>query len=265
MRSECGALASLFYLGEYLYDRTAVEKTLQQQMAAARALAEQGLEIHVSVDPTQIGLSIDRAFASENAKAFGDLMYELASRYPELHPRMMIDMEDHTTVEDTVQLHRATLAQGVPAAITLQAYLRRTMDDVRALTTGPNMVRLVKGAFVAGPDVAYTRKEDILESYRALLREMFSPAARAAGFYPVVATHDPAMHAYAIEVAGAGGWRPDQWEFELLLGIAENRTRALLQRGFRVRLYTPFGEDWWPYAIRRVGEHPHHMRLMFAR
>ncbi len=194
MRQECGALASLFYLGEYLYDRAAVQKTLQQQMAAAKALAEQGLEIHVSVDPTQIGLSIDRDFAASNAKAFGDLVCKLRIQYPQQRPRMMIDMEDHTTVEDTVQLHRAALAQGVPAAITLQAYLLRTMSDLRALTNGPNMVRLVKGAFVAGADVAYTRQEEILENYRALLREMFSPAARDAGFYPVVATHDPAMH-----------------------------------------------------------------------
>lgn len=264
MKRECGALASLFYLGEYVYDAAAVSETIRAQHDAVSALLGAGLQVHVSADATQIGLMIDKHLAAENARGLAGFVREVSLNASGSRNVVMIDMEDHTTVEDTWNLYRNLLAEGLPLAITLQAYLLRTASDLRSLLGGPNMVRLVKGAFVADADVAYTRKSDILENYRALLQEMFAPLAREAGFRPVVATHDPEIHEYAIGLAEANGWAPEQWEFEVLLGIAESRTKKLLQRGFTVRLYTPFGHDWWPYAIRRVGEHPRYVKLLFS-
>ncbi len=175
---------------------------------------------------------------------------------------MMIDMEDESVTGPTIALHEALAEIGLPVALTLQAYLRRSEADMAAQVARGGRVRLVRGAFVGHEAVAFTREAEIKQSYRRLIGQMFSPEAFKSGFYPIVATHDEALHAYAIEQAEAGGWPKDRYEFEMLLGVREESARALAARGERVRLYLPFGRDWWPYAVRRIGEYPGNARLL---
>ena len=253
--TEAGIRSSLFYMGEYVDTLERVELNVAQKLAAVAALAPTGLDLHISVDPTQIGHQVDPALVPDRARAIAAAIAAAAAGRPGVNA-LMFDMEDATVTGPTIALHDELQDAGLPVALTLQAYLRRTEADMAAQIARGSRVRLVRGAFAEGPAIAFTRTAEIKDSYRRLLGLMFSPAARERGFYPVVATHDTALQEVAMAEAARNGWPPDGYEFEMLLGVREDVARALAARGQRVRLYVPFGEDWWPHAVRRIGEYP---------
>ena len=253
--------SSLFYLGEYVDSRELVEENVAAKIAAAGLLGNIGLDVHVSVDPTQIGYGLDVDLARRNALRVAESVAQYAAGRPGVHA-LMLDMEDQTVVDATIGLHDAVRSAKLPAALTLQAYLRRTEADLLVQIRRGARVRLVKGAFAAARTVAFTRGADIKANSRRLIDLMFSREARDAGFYPIVATHDDRLQAYAIERAAAGGWRPRDYEFEMLLGVRLDLAENLARQGERVRLYLPFGRDWWPYALRRIGENPQNAWLL---
>ena len=121
---------------------------------------------------------------------------------------------------------------------------------------------LVKGAFVTSAATSFTRRGEIKANSRRLIDLMFSPSARDSGFYPSIATHDDSLQRRAAECAAANGWLTGRWEIEMLLGVCDDLAAALAANGRRVRLYLPFGRDWWPYAIRRIGENPANAALL---
>lgn len=174
----------------------------------------------------------------------------------------MFDMEDASVVDTTVALHNELKEKGLPVALTLQAYLRRTVNDMRAQVNAGSRVRLVKGAFAADSGIAYTRQNDIKANFRSLVEMMLSPEAKGKGFYPIFATHDDGAQQFAIDIARRNGWKPGQYEFEMLFGVRSGLARDLARRGERVRVYVPFGRDWWPYAVRRIGENPRNAVLL---
>jgi proline dehydrogenase len=174
----------------------------------------------------------------------------------------MLDMEDAALNDPTIALHDALQDAGLPVALTLQAYLKRTAADLAAQIARGSRVRLVKGAFAAGPAIAYTRRADVKRNMVALIDLMLSAQAKASGFYPIIATHDTRLHEHALERARKNGWRPGEYEFEMLLGVRGNVARDLARRGERVRIHIPFGHDWWPYAVRRIGENPANVWLL---
>jgi len=246
---------SLFALGEYVADLATIETTVLEQLSIVAQLAASPLDAHVSVDLTQIGQMLDPALARRNAFTVAQAI----ARAPQDAPRvraMMLDMEDQSFTDATIALHDELRAAGLPVALTLQAYLRRTEADLgRQIALGAH-VRLVKGAFVAGAATSFTRRAEIKANSRRLIDLMFSRGARDSGFYPSIASHDDALQRYAAERASANGWPDDAWEIEMLLGVRDDLAAALAASGRRVRLYLPFGRDWWPYAIRRIGENP---------
>ncbi|HUN45348.1 MAG TPA: proline dehydrogenase family protein [Stellaceae bacterium] len=246
---------SLFYLGEYVDRAELVAENLHAKLTVAALLGQTALDVHVSVDPTQIGHSLDPAMARRNAFTIAESIQRAAGDRPGLHA-LMLDMEDQSVVDATIALHDAIHSAGLPVALTLQAYLRRTEADLRAQIRRGSRIRLVKGAFAAGSEIAFTRRPEIKANSRHLLDLMFSREARDAGFYPILATHDDRLQAHALERAGAAGWRAGEYEFEMLLGVRSDVAQDLARRGERVRLYLPFGRDWWPYAVRRIGENP---------
>ena len=109
---------------------------------------------------------------------------------------------------------------------------------------------------MAAADIAYTQRPEIKRNMRDLISLMFSAKAKQSGFYPIVATHDDKVQEFALSEARMNGWEPGTYEFEMLLGVRKNLARQLAKRGERVRLYVPFGKDWWPYGARRIGENP---------
>lgn len=238
-----------------------VAENLVAKIEVAGLLGRAGLDVHVSVDPTQIGHSIDPDLTCRNVLAIGEAVAAAADGRPGVHV-LMLDMEDAGVTDATIALHERLRRAHLPAALTLQAYRRRTAADLAPLVAGGATVRLVKGAFAAGPDIAFTKRAEIKANYRILIATMLSRSARDAGFYPVIATHDTALHDYARSEATRNGWRPGEYEFEMLLGVRSDVAMALAAAGERVRLYVPFGRDWWPYAVRRIGENPANAMLL---
>jgi proline dehydrogenase len=256
MRDKQGLRASLFYLGEYVNRHDLVALNVDAKIAAADALGRSGLDVHISADPTQIGYLLNPQAARSHAFAIAEAIARASYGRPGMHV-LMLDMEDQTLTEATLSLHDEIRAAGLPVGITLQAYLRRTETDLKARIAQGATVRLVKGAFAAGSDVAYTSRREIKAASRRLIDLMFDPEAKALGFTPVIATHDDTLQAYASMRAAEAGWRRGvDYEFEMLLGIRGNLAASQAARGERVRVYVPFGLDWWPHALRRIGESP---------
>lgn len=252
---EKGIRTSFYYLGEYVDRQELVDETVAEKLGIAARLKNEALDIHISVDPTQIGLNTDPAQVIAHASNIGRAVAEAASRKAGLHC-LMLDMEDSSVVDFTIALHDELREMGLPAAITLQAYLRRTENDLRKLIAGGAKVRLVKGAFVGTRDEAFVSEAEIKSNYRKLVGLMLSPEARASGFYPIIATHDDRIQDEAVALARKNGWAQGAYEFEMLLGVRSDVAERLAGQGERVRLYVPFGRDWWPYAVRRIGEKP---------
>ena len=247
--------SSLFYLGEYLDARTLVAESVVNKLAVAEALGRAGLDVHISIDPTQIGQRQNATLCKQNLTKIAESVARSSKSVAGVHCAML-DMEDEALVDPTIALHNALRSEGLPVALTLQAYLRRTERDMRALVRTASHVRLVNGAFAAGRDIAFASRREVKANFRRLIELMVSEEARDAGFYPSIATHDTDLHQHACAIASARGWQPDQFEFELLLGVRTPVAQALAREGWRVRAYVPFGSDWWPHAVRRIGENP---------
>ncbi|MCV2882128.1 proline dehydrogenase family protein [Actibacterium sp. XHP0104] len=256
LMAEQGVRSSLFYMGEYVDTLDRVEENVENKLNVARALSETALDIHVSVDPTQIGHHVDPALVEERAlKIAAEIGRGAEISAGQVHC-LMFDMEDASLNDPTIRIHNLVQDRGYPTALTLQAYLRRTEADLRAQILRGSKVRLVKGAFAANADIAFQSRAEIKDNSRKLISMMLSPQAKEAGFYPIIATHDTNLHEFAIARARENGWQPGDYEFEMLLGVREDVARALAERGERIRLYVPFGHDWWPHAVRRIGENP---------
>lgn len=253
--------ASLFHLGEYVDTPELAQSNFAAKIAAARLAGEAGIDVHVSVDPTQLGHLFDPEGAEARMRAIAAEIRDAAGQRPGVH-MLMLDMEDASFTDATIALHDALALAGLPVGLTLQAYRHCTLDDMRrAVATGAR-VRLVKGAFAAGSSLALQKEAEIKANYRKLISLMLSPEARASGFYPIIATHDTTLHDYARREARSHGWQPGEYEFEMLLGVRTNVAEALACDGEKVRLYVPFGHDWWPYAVRRIGENPRNALLL---
>ena len=253
-----GFSTSAFFLGEYVADPEKIAANVAGIQAVVAAIGDD-VDLHVSVDPSQIGYAFNDALGEANALSIAEA---LAGRPATGRKTLMFDMEDESYVPRTLALHGALGGRGLPAAVTIQAYLRRSAADIERLLAAGATVRLVKGAFVGSPQTAFAARPDIDASYRALAGRMLSEDARAAGMRPVFGTHDEAIIAELRKLARRNGWRPGEYEFEMLFGVRPVLQQSLVDGGEAVRLYLPFGRDWWPYAIRRVGESPRNAWLV---
>jgi proline dehydrogenase len=258
LHSGLGITASLYYLGEYIDSPSRAEETVSQSCRAAALLGQHALDVHVSVDPTAIGYLTSEQLCRDNAIRVAQAVAGNARG----HGWLMLDMEDRSMLEPTLALLHHLLARGLPAAITLQARLRRTRADLAPLLATPTSVRLVKGAFPLGPEHDYQSAAEISRSYLSLASMMLSPAAREAGFYPSFATHDDVLAREIARLAQANGWQPGQYEIEFLYGVRPAWQRELRNQGVAVRVYLPFGTDWWAYVMRRIGEQPRNLLLL---
>jgi len=259
LRDDMDISSSLFYLGEYVDAPYLVEHNVEEMISAVRLLGARGLDVNMSADPTAIGYMAGQDLCRRNAERVAEAISAQPARARNC---LMLDMEDLSLVAPTLALHQHLLKQGLPVAVTLQSRLRRTEDDLACLLGQPTAVRLVKGAFPLGPEHDLQGRPAITASYLALAKAMLSSQARHAGSYPVFATHDEVLARQLIDLARANGWSPAQYEFEMLYGVRPDWQQSLRTEGFSVRVYLPFGLDWWPYAARRVGENPRNLLLL---
>jgi proline dehydrogenase len=244
-------LATIDYLGEDTTDRARAEATrdtyvhLLDALGAADLAAYGGAE--VSVKLSAIGQALPRdgdAIALENARA----ICEAAQR---AGTTVTLDMEDHTTTDRTLEALRVLREDFPWVGAVLQSYLHRTEADCRDLATQGSRVRLCKGAYKEPASVAFQDGDEVDLAYVRCLKVLM-----AGDGYPMVASHDPRLIDIAQALAGHHGRSPDTYEFQMLLGIRMNEQKRIADRGHQMRVYVPFGEDWYGYLVRRMAERP---------
>ena len=240
-----GAVATVDVLGEFIHEPAQAQRTADEYVALLDAIAREQLDSTVSVKLSALGLEFDP-----------DLALELVTRVVDVasghQNRVRIDMEHSGLTDGTLGVYRTLRERGNEnVGIVLQAYLRRTFDDVRALADLTPSVRLVKGIYIESPEIAYTERALINRNFLALLRELVDLGCRVA-----VATHDEALVGEARRLSDQRRLTPDMYEFQLLLGVKEPLRDRLIAAGHRVRIYTPYGEAWYGYSLRRLKENP---------
>jgi proline dehydrogenase len=239
-----GFMVTLDLLGESVQEAAEAEAACQAYVHILDRLAAEGLNSHVSVKLTQLGLAIDEGLACRQLR----LICECAAKY---HNFVRVDMEGSAFTEATLRVFRTVSAPRHVAGIVIQSYLYRSDKDVEELLKSGARIRLVKGAYDEPPAIAYARKRDVDRSFVRLMEMMLS-----SGIYHAIATHDERLIAAAQEYARAHDISPDDYEFQLLYGIRRHLQRDLLRQGARVRLYVPYGRQWYAYFMRRLAERP---------
>jgi proline dehydrogenase len=244
-------LATIDYLGEDTTDLAQAETTRDTYVHLLDLLAEADLAAYgaaeVSVKLSAIGQALPAdgdAIALDNARAICEAAQAAGTT-------VTLDMEDHTTTDRTLETVR-TLREDFPwVGAVLQSYLHRTEADCRDLATAGSRVRLCKGAYKEPASVAFQDGDDVDLSYVRCLKVLM-----AGDGYPMVASHDPRLIDIAQALAGHHGRAPDSYEFQMLLGIRMNEQMRIADRGHQMRVYIPFGEDWYGYLVRRMAERP---------
>ena len=208
-------------------------------------IERQRLDSNVSVKLTALGLKLGYDLCQENLES---VVGEAARR----DNFVRIDMEDSSTTDDTLRLYRELREAGHEnVGVVLQAYLRRTVDDIRALADLHPSVRICKGIYVEPPDLAFQGYEEVRTSFVRALEELLD-----AGCYVGIATHDEWLVGEARRIVARRGLDRDEYEFQMLYGVAEPLGNQLVRDGHRLRIYVPFGEHWYAYSLRRLQENP---------
>jgi proline dehydrogenase len=241
-----GLLATVDHLGEEVTDALGADATVQAYCALLGGLAGRGLSkgADVSVKLTALGLHVDRAAALDRARRVLAAAHEVGAT-------MTVDMEHSSLTEVTLATVRALRELDGSVAVVLQAMLRRTEDDARAFAAEGARIRLCKGAYAEDGDVAFRTRAEVDDSYRRCLEVLMASTCT-----PLVATHDPKMLTAAIELAAVHARSPEQYEVQMLLGIRPDEQLRLARLGLAVRVYVPFGTEWFGYLMRRLAERP---------
>jgi proline dehydrogenase len=237
---------SLDYLGEDTLTPDQAVATRDEYVGVLRSLGAGELTpaVEVSVKLSALGQLFDEQVAYEHARA-------ICAAASEAGTTVTLDMEDHTTTDSTLEILAKLRNEFPTTGVALQAYLRRTEADCRELATPGMRVRLCKGAYAEPESVAYQSKTDVDKSYVRCLNILMSGAG-----YPMLATHDPRLVAIAEDRARWFDRTPDQFEFQMLYGIRTEEQRRLVADGYTVRVYTPYGDEWYGYLMRRLAERP---------
>ncbi len=251
-----GLTVSIDHLGEDTTDRAHADQVVAAYLELLDRLRDAGLgpDAEVSVKASAVGLLLD-----DGEQVALDHAQQICSAARDAGTTVTIDMEDHTTTDATLTIV-SQLRQDFPSTgAVLQAYLRRTEADCRDLATAGSRVRLCKGAYAEPESVAYVEEEEIDLSYVRCLKVLMSGSG-----YPMIASHDPRLVEIGRKLAHDRGRGPDSYEFQMLYGIRPNEQRRLVKLGHQMRVYVPYGEDWYGYLIRRLAERPANLTF-FAR
>jgi proline dehydrogenase len=247
-RTGIGSIVSA--LGERVDTPAEAESVRQHYATVIDAIRARGLPTHLSVKLTHLGLDVDRERCADSVLA-------LCARAGEAGTMVWIDMEESHYVDATLELFRRARAEHTSIGVCLQAYLRRTPDDLESLLAMGASVRLVKGAYREPPSVAYPRKADTDAAFHALGVRMLEGAAPDRR--QVFGTHDLALVEKMRSHAALAGRAPDAWEVHMLYGIRAADQRALAASGVRVRVLISYGTHWFPWYVRRLAERPANM------
>jgi len=242
--NDAGMHATLDYLGENVSTMADAQKARDAYLEIFDRIAQERLHANVSCKLTQLGLDISPEFCE-------GMVLSIAERAAACDSFLRVDMEGSAYTQRTVDLVKRVRAQTPTVGTVIQSYLYRSESDVNDLLSVGCRIRLCKGAYKESVEVAYPRKADVDGNYTRLMR-MLLPS----GFYHGIATHDPKMIAATIRWAAEKQISKDDFEFQMLYGIRTDLQRQLVRDGYRLRIYIPYGRDWFPYVMRRLAERP---------
>lgn len=246
-----GFSVSLDYLGENVSTRQEAEAATAVYSDAIERIGADDLPANVSVKLTQLGLDLDPEIAYANASKLAGLAGAKGSS-------LTLDMEDHRYTERTIEMClRLHAEHSGRAGIAIQTYLYRSPKDLDRLLDVP--VRLCKGAYKEESSIAYPAKADVDAAYHRMLERIL-----ADGRYPMIATHDEQIIRHARRIVERSGRDKETFEFQMLYGIRRDLQRALRDDGYRVRIYVPFGSQWYPYLVRRLAERPANLTFFLS-
>lgn len=237
-----GFAVSLDLLGEEVHDEESANAATLEYLECLDQIEAEGLDCNISIKPTQLGLAIDESLAMRSID-------QLAGRAAEIRTTVTIDMEDSRYTDATVRLYEKAQAEHGNLGIAIQAYLHRTPDDLQRLMPLGGHIRLCKGAYVEESEVALTGKSEVDSAFSEQLAILMG----ASGTVPAIATHDLALVNQTRDLASG---REEPFEFQMLYGIRKDQQAELVAEGFPLRVYLPFGSQWYPYLTRRLAERP---------
>lgn len=252
-----GAVCTVDVLGEFVSSRSQAEQEAQMSQTVLDAINANQLQSGLSVKLTSLGLDIDDEFCYTNVRS-------IIAKAQAINRFVRLDMENSPYTDKTIALYHRLRADGFDnTGVVIQAYMRRSEDDIRNLSKAGTSVRLCKGIYVESETIAFRGREEVQENYKRLLRLLFDN-----NMYVGIATHDDVLLDFALEEIAKRGVPRDRYEFQMLLGVREQKRDALIKQGHKVRIYVPFGHDWYGYSVRRLKENPevagHIFKAMFT-
>jgi len=239
-----GILATLDVLGESVHNKEEAIEAKNKALEVLDAIVKYKLNANLSIKPTQMGLAIDKEVAYQN-------IIELVNKAAAINNFVRIDMEDSPYTDATLDLYKRIFSEIKNVGVVLQAYLKRTSNDTIVLNKIGTNYRLCKGIYIEPATIAYKDKQAIRDNFMKCLELMLKN-----GNYVGIATHDKYLIDKSYELIKDLNIPKDKFEFQMLLGVREDLREKINNDGYKIRIYVPFGEDWYKYSIRRLQENP---------
>jgi proline dehydrogenase len=251
-----GAMGTVDILGEEVREPVKANAAVEEYLRLLDRIEYEKLDANISIKPTMLGLNIDQSLCEEN-------LLRIVARAAQFNNFVRIDMEDHTCTDNTIRLFRQMHEKHpTSVGVVLQSYLHRTIADINSLLPLVPNIRICKGIYREPREIAWKDFETIRANFVFATEKLLS-----SGAYVGIATHDPHLVWAGMKIVDRLGLDHDRYEFQMLLGVDPELRRIILANGHRLRVYVPYGKDWYPYSIRRLRENPtvaHHVvRAMF--
>jgi len=239
-----GIYATMDVLGESVANKSESIKCKNEALEVLEAIEKNKLMANLSIKPTQMGLAIDEQFAYEQ-------ILELVKKAADYKNFVRIDMEDSPFTDKTINVYKRIYADYKNVGVVIQAYMKRSFDDIVALNKIGTNYRLCKGIYVEPAAIAFKGKQEVRDNYLKLLDQMFKD-----GNYVGIATHDKPLIDAAYARIKNQNIPKEKFEFQMLLGVREDLRDKINSDGYKIRIYVPYGKDWYAYSVRRLKENP---------
>jgi proline dehydrogenase len=239
-----GIYATMDVLGESVANKEEAIRCKNEAIEVLEAIEQNKLKANLSIKPTQMGLAIDEEFAFQQ-------ILEIVQKAEQFKNFVRIDMEDSPFTDKTINVYKRIFQDYKNVGIVIQSYMRRSYDDVITLNKIGTNYRLCKGIYVESASIAYKDKQEVRNNYLKLLDAMFKD-----GNYVGIATHDKYLIDEAYKRIKEKNISKDKFEFQMLLGVREDLRDKINSDGYKIRIYVPFGKDWYAYSVRRLKENP---------
>lgn len=239
-----GLVVTVDHLGEFIDDETEAIKSTEECIHAIKVIAKEELDAELSLKMTSLGLDISDELIMKNMK-------RIMEAGQEHNVIVTIDMEDFERCQKTLDIYTALKEEFENVGTVIQAYLYRAEEDIKKLSNLKPYLRLVKGAYKESPEVAFPAKEDVDENYKKIIQLNLEQ-----GNYTAIASHDDAIIDFTKEIEKEQNIPRELFEFQMLYGIRNEMQESLVKEGYKMRVYVPYGADWYGYNMRRLAERP---------